>query len=114
MSDYGLSPALIVLWIIVAIVLIVAYWKIYTKAGKFGWAVLIPFHNLIILLEIVEKPYWWFIMMFIPVVNIVFGIMIVYNLVLKFGKPGWHTILAIIVGVVYYPYLAFSDASYQG
>lgn len=115
MSDSGFSPVLIVVWIIVAIVLIVANWKIFTKAGKPGWAILIPIYNIIVMLQIIDKPVWWiFMLIFVPIANIVFAIMIIYNLVLKFGQPGWHVILALLFGIIYYPYLAFSKASYQG
>ena len=108
------SPLLIVLWIIIAVVLIVANWKIFTKAGKPGWAIIIPIYNIIVMLQIVDKPLWWIIMLIIPIVNIVFMIMILYNLVLKFGQPGWHVVLALFFGIIYYPYLAFSKASYTG
>ena len=110
----GASPALIVLWIAVSIVLIIANWIIFTKAGKPGWAIIIPIYNVIVMLQIVKKPIWWIFMLFIPVANVVFMIMIIYNLVLKFGQPGWHVILALFIGVIYYPYLAFSKASYTG
>ncbi|MCK5250148.1 MAG: hypothetical protein KAJ98_09315 [Spirochaetaceae bacterium] len=110
----GASPALIVLWIVVSIVLIIANWKIFTKAGKPGWAIIIPIYNIIVMLQIVDKPLWWIIMLIIPGVNVVFMIMILYNLVLKFGQPGWHVILALFFGIIYYPYLAFSKASYTG
>lgn len=110
----SMNPFLILLWLVVAVVLIISNWKIFTKAGKPGWAILIPIYNIIVMLQIVEKPVWWIIMLFIPVVNIVFAILIIYNLVIKFGQPGWHVILAMFLGVIYYPYLAFSKAEYQG
>ncbi len=108
------NPFLIILWIVMTVVLIVANWKIFTKAGKPGWAILIPIYNIIVMMQIIKKPLWWVIMLFIPIVNVVFGILIVYNMVLKFSQPGWHVILALFVGIIYYPYLAFSKAEYQG
>jgi len=114
MSDLGFSPVLIVLWVIVAVVLVIANWKIFTKAGKPGWAILVPVYNIVVMIQIIDKPMWWIVMLFIPIANIVFMIKILYNLVLKFGQPGWHVVLALFVGVIYYPYLAFSKASYQG
>lgn len=108
------SPAYSVISFIVCIILIVANWKIFTKAGKPGWAILVPIYNIIVMVQIIDKPLWWVVMLFIPIVNVVFGIMIIYNLCLKFGQPGWHVIPAILIGFIYYPYLAFSKASYQG
>ncbi len=110
----SVSPMSFIIPIIVSVILIIANWKIFTKAGKPGWAILIPIYNIIVMMQIIKKPLWWVIMLFIPFVNIVFGILIMYNLVLKFGQPGWHVVLAIFIGVIYYPYLAFSKAEYQG
>jgi uncharacterized membrane protein YoaK (UPF0700 family) len=95
------------------VVLIVANWKIFTKAGKPGWAILVPVYNIIVMVQIIKKPLWWVILLFIPIVNAVFAILIVYNLVIRFGKPGWHVLLALFLGVIYYPYLAFSKAVYK-
>ena len=53
-----LSLALIVL-------MLVSIWKIYEKAGKPGWAAIVPIYNLIVLLEIVRKPLWWIILLLI-------------------------------------------------
>ena len=114
MSDLGISPFFVVIDIIIIIVLIIADWKIFVKAGKPGWAIFIPIYNVLVMLEIVGKPWWWLLLLLIPVVNIVILVMVLYNLVLKFGKPGWHTVLALIFGVIYFPYLAFSSAEYQG
>lgn len=108
------NPLLVVFWLIVSVVLIVANWKIFTKAGKPGWAILIPIYNIVVMLQIVKKPMWWIIMLFIPIVNVVFVILIIYNLCLCFGQPAWHTVPALLVSFIYYPYLAFSKASYQG
>ena len=50
---------------------IASYWVIFTKAGEAGWKCLIPIYNLIVLLKIINKPVWWFILLLIPLVNIV-------------------------------------------
>ena len=110
----SVNPFLVVFWIVMTVVLIVANWKIFTKAGKPGWAILIPIYNIIVMMQIIKKPLWWVIILFVPIVDIVFVILIVYNLVIKFGQPGWHVILALFLGFIYYPYLAFSKAEYQG
>ena len=64
--------AILIPALLLSIVLIAAQWKIYTKAGKPGWACIIPIYNLIVLLEIVGKPVWWFLLLLVPCVNIVF------------------------------------------
>jgi len=116
-NNYAGGAALgIISLIYVAIILlmVISFWKIFTKAGKPGWASIIPIYNIIVMLEIVKRPIWWLVLMLIPIVNFVVAIIIWVDLIKAFGKPGWHVILAIFFGFIYFPYLAFSDASYTG
>ena len=99
---------------VVALFMFVAHWIIYTKAGKPGWAAIIPIYNIIVLLEIVGKPWWWIFLMLIPFVNIVIGIMVVNQLSLSFGKDSGFTVGLILLGFIFYPILAFGSAQYIG
>lgn len=97
----------------ICILMFVSLWKIYEKAGKPGWAALIPFYNIIIELEIIGKPWWWLLMLFIPIANIVFTIMIALELGKRFGKDGtWSFFLLVLLSFIGYPILAFSDNTY--
>ena len=40
-------------------------WKIFTKAGKPGWASIVPIYNIIVLLEIVGKPWWYLLIAYL-------------------------------------------------
>jgi len=100
--------------IILGIFLIVAQWIVYQKAGKPGWACIIPFYNFIVLLEIVGKPWWWLLLMLIPVVNIVLVIIVYHNLSLSFGKTAGFTVGLVLLSFIFFPILAFGDAKYLG
>ena len=66
---------LVVLYVALIVLMVVSMWKIFTKAGKPGWAVIIPIYNIIIMLEIAGKPWWWLLLiMFVPFANIVLAI----------------------------------------
>lgn len=106
--------ASIFLQLIVCVLLIVAMWRIYTKAGKPGWASLIPIYNIIVLLEIIGKPWWWILLLLIPGVNLVFGIWMTNLLSLSFGKSTGFTVGLILLGFIFFPILAFGDAKYVG
>ncbi len=108
------SSGMVILWLAVVILLIVAQWKIYTKAGKPGWAVLIPIYNIIVLLEIIGKPWWWLLLMLIPVVNIVIGIWATNLLSKSFGYSEGFTVGLILLPIVFYPILGFGQAAYKG
>ena len=94
--------------------MIASMWTIFSKAGKPGWASIVPIYNLIVLLEIVGKPWWWLFLMLIPIVNIVILIIVWHNLSLSFGKGGGFTVGLILLGIIFLPILAFGDAKYVG
>ncbi len=108
----GAGIGMTLVYLVIMVVLLVSYWKIFVKAGKPGWAIFVPIYNIIVMLEIIKKPLWWIILFFIPLVNIVIAIIFCIELVKAFGKPAVHAVLLIFFGIIYIPYLAFSDAKY--
>lgn len=112
--EEGIGIVGIIIYLAIIVVLIAAQWKIYEKAGKPGWACLIPFYNIIVLLEIVGKPWWWLLLMLIPVVNIVIAIWVTNLLSKSFGKSEGFTVGLLLLGIIFYPILGFGDAQYQG
>lgn len=102
------------LYLIIFAVVIVGMWKTFEKAGKPGWAAIIPIYNFIVLLEIVGKPLWWIVLMFIPVVNIIIAIMLCHQLALSFGQGIGMTLLLIFLPFIAWLMLGFGDARYIG
>jgi hypothetical protein len=105
-----------VLFVYFAIILliIISMWKIFTKAGKPGWAAIIPIYNCIVLLEIINKPVWWIILLLIPFVNLIFMIIVTHQLSVSFGQGVGTTLLLIFLPFIGYPMLAFGSAQYVG
>jgi len=103
---------LIFLAIVVGI--IAGIWKVFTKAGKPGWAAIVPIYNLIVLLEIAGKPLWWFILFLIPIANLVAAILVGIAVAQKFGKGSGFGVGLALLGFIFYPILGFGDAKYQG
>jgi len=99
---------------IIFILVIAGMWKIFTKAGKPGWAAIVPIYNLIVLLEIVNKPIWWIVLLLIPFVNFIIMIMLTHQLSLSFGQGIGMTLLLIFLPFIGYPMLGFGSATYQG
>lgn len=102
------------LYLVLIVVLIAAMWKIFTKAGKPGWASIVPFYNIIVLLEIIGRPLWWFVMLLIPFVNLVFVFIIAIDLAKSFGKGTGFAMGLIFLSPIFYPILGFGSARYQG
>ena len=98
----------------VIVLVVVAMWKVYEKAGKPGWAAIIPIYNIWVLLEIAGKPGWWLILFFIPLVNLIIAIITLVALAAKFGKGVGFAIGLIFLPFIFYPILGFGDAQYSG
>jgi len=96
----------------IIIVMIASMWKIFTKAGKPGWAAIIPIYNIIVLLEIVGRPMWWILIYLIcaPIAAIIISI----DLAKSFGKDIGFGIGLIILPIVFFPMLGFGAATYVG
>lgn len=95
-----------------AVVMIAAMWKVFTKAGKPGWAAIVPIYNLIVLLEIVRKPMWWIVMLLIPIVSLIFAILLYVELAKAFGKGGGFAAGLILLAPIFFPILGFGSAQY--
>ncbi len=96
------------------IAILVGMWKLFVKAGKPGWASLIPIYNTIVMLQIVGKPIWWIILLFIPFVNLVVAIILVIELGKAFGKgAGWSIVFLLLLGAVGVLILGFGSSTYQ-
>jgi hypothetical protein len=112
-SDGGVIGIVIgLVWLAVMVIMIVAMWKVYTKAGEPGWAALIPIYNIVVLLKIVGKPLWWIVGLIIPLVNFVVIILVMIALAKAFGKGVGFAIGLVLLSPVFFPILAFSDAKY--
>jgi hypothetical protein len=81
--------------------------KTTTENGWFAW---IPILNVFLMLMIAKKPLWWFILLLIPIVNLIIGIIVWMAIAEARGKPNWVGILMIVpfLNVIIPGYLAFS------
>jgi len=102
------------IYLVVLIVVVASMWKLFTKAGKPGWAAIVPIYNIVVLLEIVGKPVWWIVLFVIPLANLVAAVLINFELAKVFGKSGGFAVGLILLGPVFLPMLAFGSAQYQG
>jgi len=114
-SDAGPSMALLIIpavfGLAIGIFFIAVIWKIFSKAGEPGWAILVPIYSSIVMLKMIGKPWW---VLFIPVWNfIVLVFMFPFGLARKFGKGsgfGWGLLL---LPYIFYPILGFGSAQYN-
>ena len=108
------SPVSMIFGLLIALLLIVAMWKVFTKAGQPGWASIIPIYNLYIWCKIVGRPWWWILLMLIPFVNFIICIILCIDLAKSFGKGVGFGIGLALLGIIFFPILGFGSAQYQG
>ena len=116
------QPAVIVailFYLALIVLMIAAQWKIFEKAGQPGWAAIVPFYNTYVLIvEVCKQPPIWFWLTLVPCANIVALLFIVFvlpfKLAEKFGKDTGFAVGLLLLGIVFYPILAFGSAEYQG
>ncbi|SFT69513.1 hypothetical protein SAMN05216474_1867 [Lishizhenia tianjinensis] len=108
------SGGFLVFQLLLLVVTVVSLWKVFQKAGQPGWASIIPIYNIIVLLKIVDKPLWWIILLLIPFVNIVMAFVIYIELAKKFGQGAGFGIGLVLLGIIFFPILAFGNYTYEG
>jgi hypothetical protein len=102
-----------IVFLVFVVPTVVGMWKVFEKAGKPGWAAIIPFFNMFVLNEVARKEILWFVLTLIPCINIVALIVICMDVAKNFGKDPLYGIGLALLPFVFFPLLGFSDARYQ-
>jgi len=100
--------------LVVLVFLVIGLWKVFTKAGRPGWASIIPIYNVYILCQIAGKPGWWVVLWCIPIVNFVIAIIVMIELAKAFGKGAGFGLGLVFLSFIFIPLLGFGDAQYLG
>jgi hypothetical protein len=104
-------------WIIVIavyVLLAIGWWMAFQKAGEEGWKALIPIWNVIVILKIVGREWWWILLMLIPIVGFIVWIIVALDLAKSFGRG-----VGFGIGLIVFPYiwsliLGFGSDAYKG
>jgi hypothetical protein len=96
------------------LVMIIAVWKVFTKAGKPGWAIFIPIYSNIVMLEIIGQPWTRLLWYFIPFYGLYLAIVDLNALSKSFGKDAGFTVGLILLGPIFWCILGFGGAQYLG
>ena len=118
-ASAGMLGALIVVMLVTVlaawVIMAVAGWKIFEKAGVEGWKALIPFYNNYLFLEIGGYNGWLMLLIFVPYVGILVAILMALGLAKNFGKSVLFAIFGLLIfSIVGYLMLAFGSDKYLG
>ena len=78
--------------------------KLFMIAGISSWKSIIPIYNIIKILELINRPKWWIILVFIPVINLIMIPVILVEFVKKFNHNSKldRTLVIITFGLYLY------------
>jgi hypothetical protein len=103
------------------VVVLIGMWKVFTKAGQRGWAVLIPFYNIIVLLRVAGLPWYWVFAVFLPIIPIlgvlaymVLAVMCLHRISTRFGQGVGFTIGLTLLSPIFFLILGFGSSKYVG
>ncbi len=98
----------IIFILIVQVVHFAATWKLYVKAGRKAWEAAVPIYNAIVLMEIIRRPKWWVILLFIPIINLLMFPVIWVETIRSFGRNSlidtWLVLLTLGFYIFYVSY----------
>jgi hypothetical protein len=108
----GFFGVFCIIYLVIYLYFSLCIYKIAKKCGvESAWLAWIPIVQIVPMLQSAGKPLWWFILMLIPLVNIIIMIIVWMAIAERRGKPSWVGILIIvpIIGIFIPAYLAFTD-----
>jgi hypothetical protein len=125
----------LILGLVLYVLIVVAHWKIFTKAGQRGWASIVPFLNLFVLVKLVKRPMWWAVVITIgiivggapsdaaAVIQVVTGLIAIlaailliitlFDLSKAFGHGVGFGLGLVFLSVIFALILGFGSSTYQ-
>lgn len=108
MQDYSI-------WGVVVYVLIaIALWRVFSKAGYPGILAIIPIVNMFVLVKVAGYSAWMGLLYLIPIVNIIFAIVVAFKLGARFGKGGAFSFFLLwLIPIIGYFVIGYGSARYS-
>lgn len=117
-SYYAAMGAFATVYLIIALIIlvltVVGNWKLFEKAGKPGWACIVPFYSLYCKIDFCFGNGWLFLLTFVPCVNVVFAIMTCFKLSKAFGQGTGFGFGLLFFPQIFTLILAFGNYQYCG
>ncbi len=104
----------VIVYLAVIIFEIAALWMAFVKAGRPGWAAIIPIYNLYVIIKLAGRPGWWLVLFIIPLVNIVIALIVYLDLAKSYNKGTGFGIGLFFLSFIFIPILGFGPATYVG
>lgn len=98
----------IIFFLVVQVIHFLGTWKLYVKAGRKPWEAIVPIYNAIVLMQIINRPKWWVILLFIPIINLLMFPVIWVETIRSYGRnslmESWLAVLTLGFYIYYVNY----------
>ena len=105
---------LIGLVIVDIVVIRLIYMGTFKKAGEPVWAAFVPIVQILYLLKIAGRQWWWILLFLIPCVGIIVWIIVLNDLSKSFGHGVGFTIALIFLSIIFFLILSYDSKPYLG
>lgn len=105
---------LIIFILVIQVIHFLGTWKLYKKAGRKWWEAAIPIYNGIVLMKIINRPKWWVLLLFIPIINLLMFPIVWIETIRSFGKNSRVDTFLVLISLGFYIYYInyFTDVKY--
>lgn len=93
-----------VFFLVIQVIHFLGTWKLYVKAGRQAWEAAVPVYNAVVLMKIINRPWWWVILLFIPIVNLLMFPVVWVETIRSFGKNSRLDTVLVILTLGFYIY----------
>ena len=93
-----------IFFLIIQVIHFLGTWKLYVKAGRKAWEAAVPVYNAIVLMQIINRPKWWVILLFIPIINLLMFPILWVETIRSFGKNSNMDTILVIATLGFYIY----------
>lgn len=97
----------------VFVVGLIGAWRMFEKAGQRGWIAFIPILNLLGLLKMAGKPFWW-LLLFIPPLTPFTLFFVTVMVARRFGKSALFGVGMYFLPMIFVPMVGLGEARYLG
>ena len=95
----------LIFFLVVQVIHGLGTWKLYVKSGYKSILAFIPVYNAVILMKIINRPTWWVILLFLPIINLLIFPVIWVETARSFGKNTILDTIATVASLGFFIYL---------
>ncbi|MEJ6698331.1 MAG: signal peptidase I [Flavobacteriaceae bacterium] len=95
----------LIFFLVVQVIHGLGTWKLYVKSGYKSILAFIPVYNAVILMKIINRPSWWVILLFLPIINLLIFPVIWVETARSFGKNTTLDTIATVASLGFFIYL---------